>query len=82
VHQIGLLLSTAQALAAHALIFVGAGVAVLVEEQLLGSDALGDALGLGLLARGGLGISLGLLCGCDGGLLALDFRVLGCVPGV
>ena len=79
--EIGLLLGAAQALAARALVLlVGRGVAVLLQQQLLGGDALGDALGLGLLVRGGLGVSLGLLRGGGGGLLALDLGVLGGVP--
>jgi hypothetical protein len=79
--EIGLLLGAAQALAARALVLlVGRGVAVLLQQQLLGGDALGDALRLVLLVRGSLGVSLGLLRGGGGGLLALDLGVLGGVP--
>jgi len=80
--EVGLLLGAAQALAARRLALVARGVAVLLEEQLLRGDALGDALGLGLLVRGGLGVGLGLLLRGDLGLLALDLGVLGGVPGV
>lgn len=82
VAQIGLLLGAAQALAARRLVLVARRVAILLEEELLGGDALGDALGLGFLVRGGFGVGFGFLLSGDFGLLALDFGVLGRVPGV
>lgn len=83
VSEISLLLRATQAFTAGTLILIRADVAVpRLEEKLLGGDALSYALGLGLLARGGLCVGLGLLRSCDLGLLALNLGVLGCIPGV
>jgi hypothetical protein len=80
--QIGLLLGASQALALVGLGLLLARFIVLFGSPGLGRELLGNALRLGLLVRGGFGGSLGLRLLGLFGLLALDFRVLGGVPGV
>lgn len=80
--EIGGLLLAEQACALGGLVFVLRVVAVICLQGLLLGDARGDALGLGLLAGFGFSVSFGfglggLLC-----FLALDFGVLGRIPGV
>lgn len=82
--KVGILLGATEALATLrlGLILVAGRLAVL--EAATGALSLvqGDALGLGLLVGGGLGVRLGLDLGSLALLLALYLGVLGGIPRV
>lgn len=81
--QVSILLSAAETLATLGLgLILVAGLVILgLAGETLGL-VQGDALSLGFLVGGGLGVSLGLGLGGLARLLALYFRVFGGIPGV
>lgn len=80
--EISLLLGLSKAGPLGGFVLVGLVVGVLVLLLLTLGDLLLQALCLGLLVGLSFGVSLGLRLGGLLCLLALDLRVLGCVPRV